>query len=205
MDQRQRRLARHEHELAPLLQRHRGRPVDQVRHRAGGERADRAHRAGAHDVGVDPGRAARVRALVVVDPVDRDLAGRVADEALEHLVAREAGVAVELGRDHLDAGRRGDEADLVAAGRERLQEPSCVGRARGAGDSEEDAHDWSVDGPQPGREAEASPRLAGLSLCRSTSPRPWRLRGRWRSSSGSRRRAPRTTASASRASCWPGS
>ena len=123
--------------------------MDQVRHRARGQGADRAHRARAHDVGVDPRRAAGIRALVVVDPVDRDLVGRVTDEPVEDLLAREARVAVELGGDHLDARRRGDETDLVVAGRERLQEASRVGRTRGAGDSEEDAHDWSVDAAEP--------------------------------------------------------
>ena len=72
VDRRERRLARDEHELAPLLERDRGRTVDQVRHRAGGERADGGHRARADDVGVDLCRPARVRALPVVDRVDRD-------------------------------------------------------------------------------------------------------------------------------------
>ena len=48
------------------------------------------HRARTDDVGVDLRRAARIRALVVVEPVDRDLARGVADEACEHLVARAA-------------------------------------------------------------------------------------------------------------------
>src|SRR6476469_420209 len=46
VDQRERRLARAEHELAALLERHAHRTLDQVRHRAGGDRAERTHRAG---------------------------------------------------------------------------------------------------------------------------------------------------------------
>src|SRR4029453_14331355 len=45
VDQRERRLARAEHELAALLQRDAGRPLDQIRHRPGGDRPERAHRA----------------------------------------------------------------------------------------------------------------------------------------------------------------
>ena len=140
MDRRERRLTRDEDELAALLQSDGGGAVDEVRHRARRERPHGAHRARADDVGIDPRRAARVRALVVVDAVDRDPVAGVTDEALEHLVARQGGVAVELGGDHLDAGGRGDEPDLAVGSGERLQQPGRVGRARGAGDSEEDAH-----------------------------------------------------------------
>src|SRR5207247_8817214 len=41
MDVRERRLARADDQTALLLQRHAGGPVDQVRHRAGGDRAER--------------------------------------------------------------------------------------------------------------------------------------------------------------------
>src|SRR5512132_1344584 len=40
MDQRERRLARAEHELAALLERDARRPLNQVRHRAGGDRSE---------------------------------------------------------------------------------------------------------------------------------------------------------------------
>jgi hypothetical protein len=113
--------------------------VDQVRHRAGGERADRRHRAGADDVGVHLGRTGRVRALVVVDAVDRDARG-AAGEALQHVLARQRPVAVELGREHLDPGRGGGQADLAARVCERTQQPRGVRRARSARHAEEDVH-----------------------------------------------------------------
>ena len=75
MDRRQRRLARHEDELAPLLERDGRGAVDEVLHRAGRERPDGRHRAGADDVGVDARRPARVRAAEVVLAVDGDLRG----------------------------------------------------------------------------------------------------------------------------------
>src|SRR6266542_5717449 len=53
MDERQGRLARHQHELPFLLQRHRDRAVDEVRHRAGSNRPERAHRARADHVRID--------------------------------------------------------------------------------------------------------------------------------------------------------
>src|SRR5580704_16218906 len=46
LDRRERRLARAEHELALLLERDRGRPVDEVLADAGRERAERPGRAG---------------------------------------------------------------------------------------------------------------------------------------------------------------
>ena len=62
VDRRERRLARHEDELALLLQRDGRGAMDQVRHRARGDRPDRGHRARADDVAVDLRRAARVGA-----------------------------------------------------------------------------------------------------------------------------------------------
>ena len=76
VDRGQRRLARDEHELAALLQRHRCRAVDEVGHRAGGERAHGRHRTGTDDVGVDLRGAARVRAAPVVGAVHGDLPAR---------------------------------------------------------------------------------------------------------------------------------
>ena len=80
VDRRERRLARDEDELPPLLERDRGRAVDQVLHRAGRERADGRHRARADHVRVHLGGAARVRALEVALAVDRDRLAGVADE-----------------------------------------------------------------------------------------------------------------------------
>ena len=106
VDRRERRLARHEHELAPLLQRDGGGAVDQVRHRARRERAERAPSSTGRS------RSASTRAeplaygeLQSRSVVDRDRVARALGEAREHLVARQARVAVELGREHLDRPR----------------------------------------------------------------------------------------------------
>ena len=65
--------------------------------------------------------------LEVVLAVDRDLLRGVADEPLEHLLAWERRIAVQLGREHLDARARGDEADLAVDCRERAHETLGVG------------------------------------------------------------------------------
>ena len=114
--------------------------MDEVRHRAGGERPHGRHRAGADHVGVDPRRAARVRAPEIRLAEDRDLLGCVADEAFEHLLARERGIAVELRGEHLDPSGRGGEPDLAVDSRERAEQSFGVGSARCAGHAEEDAH-----------------------------------------------------------------
>ena len=141
VDRRERRLARAEHELALLLQRDRGGTVDQVLHRTRRDRAERAHRARADDVGVDLRRAGGVRRLPVVRLVDRDAVAGSFGQPGERLVAREARVAVELGREHLDRGARDGDADLAVRRGERVQQPARVRRARSARDAEEDAHD----------------------------------------------------------------
>ena len=128
VDRGQRRLARHEDELAPFLERDGGGAMDEVRHRAGCQRADRGHRAGADDVGVHLRRAARVRALPVVDAVDGDLAVAGPGEPRQHLVAPERRVAVELGREHLDAGRGRADPDLGSRGASASQDPGRVRR-----------------------------------------------------------------------------
>src|SRR5436305_11656517 len=71
MDEPERRLARPKYELAFLLERNRSRTVDEVRHRAGGDRAERAHRARTDHIGVHLRGAACVRRLPVVRFVER--------------------------------------------------------------------------------------------------------------------------------------
>src|SRR5687767_484594 len=139
VDGRERGLARDEHELALLLQGDRGRAVDEVGHRARGDARRGGHRARADDVAVDAGRPARVRSRVVAQSDDGDAVEPVC-QAGRHLVPAERDVAVELGRADLNAGVRDAYAYLGAAGGERLEKPCRIGRARGAGDAEEDVH-----------------------------------------------------------------
>ena len=114
--------------------------MDEVLHRSRSERAHGRHRARADDVRVDPRRPARVRAPKVVLAVDRDLCGSTTDEALEHLLARQGRIPVELGCEHLDARARGAQPDLAVDRGERAQEPFRVGSAGRAGHAEEDPH-----------------------------------------------------------------
>ena len=94
------------------------------------------------------------------------------------LVPREGRVAVQLRREHLDAGRGRTEPDLGPGGGEPVEDPLRVGRAGGAGDPEEDLHDRErnrVSSP-PG----ADTRRAATRLRRSR--RPARGRGTSRAS-----------------------
>src|SRR6478609_1491780 len=140
VDRRERRLARAEDQLAALLDHDARRALDQVRHRAGGDRAERAHRARADHVAVDLRRAARVGRVPVALIVERDRVADRLDQTRDRLVGREPRVVVELGRDDLDPGPRGAEPDLATGGRERLEQARRVRRSRRAGDAEEDAH-----------------------------------------------------------------
>src|SRR5262249_41704838 len=139
MDGRERRLPRDEHEPALLLERDRGGPVDQVLHRAGGDRPEGAHRAWTDYVGIDLRGSRRIRSAPVLRVVERRLPARVLEQALERLVRGETRVAAELGREHLDARARGAHADLPVGGRQRLEEPGRVRRPRGARYAEEDS------------------------------------------------------------------
>jgi hypothetical protein len=56
-------------------------------------------------------------------------AGPIPDEASQHLVTVEVGIAVELGGDDLEPRRRSAQADLDVGGDQRIEEP-C--RIRGA-------------------------------------------------------------------------
>src|SRR5581483_8602597 len=138
MDRREGRLARAEDQLALLLERDRRRAVDQVLHRARRDRAEGAHRARADDVAVDLRRAGGVRRAPVVRRVDGGL--RPFREARDDLVGREAGVAVELRREHFD--RRGGQrdADLAVGGGQRFEQAPRIRRARCTGDAEKDSH-----------------------------------------------------------------
>src|SRR5205085_1743431 len=130
--------------------------------------------AGADHVRVDLRGAARVRRTPVVRVVDGDAAAvAVLHEPGEGLVAREPRVAVQLGREDLDAGGRGAEADVAVGRGQRAEDPRGIRRARRAGYAEEDAHTVLTSAP-------------------------WRPRGRPRAVSGWRRRGRRTPASASR-------
>src|SRR5205807_10429712 len=55
-------------------------------------------------------------------------------------VARQSRIAVELGREHFDAGARGANAELDVRAAQRLEQPRGIRRARGAGYAEKDAH-----------------------------------------------------------------
>src|ERR671936_2435547 len=70
VDARERRLARAQDELAAFLQRDARRPVDEVGHRARGDRPERPHRARTDHIRVDLRRAARVRRPPVALRVD---------------------------------------------------------------------------------------------------------------------------------------
>ena len=77
------------------------------------------------------------------------------EEPGERLVARKRRGAEELGREHLDPGARGTDADLAVRRRERLEQPGRVRGAGGAGDPEEDVHSWGFSllaGPLGGLE-----------------------------------------------------
>ena len=63
-----------------------------------------------------------------------------ADEyPLEDVVTREARVAVELGRQHLEPCARGAKPDVAARAGERLEQACRIRRSRGPGDAQEDA------------------------------------------------------------------
>src|SRR5919108_1852420 len=106
---------------------------------------------------------------VAADPLDL---GRLATSALEEpcqrLVTRESRIAVQLGREHLDAGARGADAELDVYPRKHFDETGRVGRARGARYAEEDAHRPPTWGPwmHSGTRRAAS---AGPSRARRTS------------------------------------
>ena len=158
MDRRQRRLARHEHEPALFLQRDGRGAVDEVLHRAGSDRPDRPHRAGADHVRVDLGRARGVGSAPVFGVVDAGGAVAVLEEPRKRLVAWQCGVTEELGRQHLDPGARSADPDLALGRRERLEQPRRVRRAGGARDPEEDVH--SRDSGCYRRPLEASRKIA---------------------------------------------
>ena len=157
VDRGERRLARHEHELAALLQRHRRGAVDEVLHRSGRERPDRGHRARADHVGVDAGGAARIRAAEVVLAVHGDLRRGASDEPLEHLLAGERRVAVELGREHLDPRAGRTEPDL-AVRRLRARAAAVPRRERRTRRSRR--------GRRARRQATAEDRLTGVATTR---------------------------------------
>src|SRR5215204_5475077 len=140
VDQRERRLAWAEHELATLLERDARRPLDQVRHRAGCDRAERPHRARADHVRVHLGRAAGVGRVPVALVVQRDRVAHRLGQPRQRLVRREPRVAVELGCQHLDSRARGAEPDLAAGSGQRLEQASGVRRSRGSRYPQEDAH-----------------------------------------------------------------
>ena len=144
MDRRERRLARHDHELAALLERDARRTLDQVRHRPGRDRAQRAHRAGTDHIAVDPGRAARRRRAPVALVVDRHRVTDGLDQPRERLVRRQLGVPVQLGCQHLDARARGAERNLTVGAGEGLEQPSRVWGPRGPGYADENAHGCAV-------------------------------------------------------------
>ena len=206
MDRRQRRLARDEHELPPLLERDRGRAVDEVLHRSRGERPDRRHRARADHVGVHASRAARVRARKSFSPYTVTCAACPRRSRSSTSSRARRGIAVQLGREHLDARARRAQADLAVDGRERAQEPLRVGSARGTRHAEEDAHGegyvlgregWndaaSVSTSRPGI------RASGFLACELFGPS--RQRGTRRGRRGSAR--PGTSTSPSRCSRTP--
>src|SRR4051812_34365601 len=170
MDRRQRRLAGADDELPLLLERDRRRAVDEVLHRAGGDRAERSHRARTDHVRVDLRRARGVRRLPVVRLVDRDAVAGAFREARERLVAREPRVAVQLRREHLDRGAGHRHADLAVGGAERMQQAPRVRRTGRTGDPEEDAHVVRLRRRSYLVPCDASRKAA--SFARLSSPRP---------------------------------
>ena len=89
-----------------------------------------------------------VRAPKVVLAVHGDLGGRGPDEALEHLLPRKRGIAIQLGRKHLDPRARRAQADFAVDGGERAQQPLRVWSTGGAGHAEEDTHGSQAIGLQ---------------------------------------------------------
>ena len=115
--------------------------LDQVRHRARGERAERAHRARADHVGVDLRRAARVRRAPVVLVVERHLPPRACSRKRASVSSRESRASPysSVASTSTAAPRRAD-ADLAVGLGQRLEQPRRVRRAGRAGYAEEDAH-----------------------------------------------------------------
>src|SRR5689334_13470367 len=97
--------------------------------------------------------------------VERDRLAHGLGQPRQRLVRGEAGVAVQLGGEHLDARARGAETDLAAGSGEPFEQPGRVRRSRGSRDAQEDppgGHGYF--GP-----FEASRKVA--SLRRLSSPR----------------------------------
>ncbi len=142
VDRRERRLARHEHEPAILLERHAGRPVDQVR-LTGATRSSRPSpsstgRSRSRRSWPSPRRRARTsraRAYSVAcgPPCS-------ATRRSHGLGGIERAVAVELVGDDLARRGRGAHADLGARVAQAVEDPCRIGRAGRARDAEEEAH-----------------------------------------------------------------
>ncbi len=115
VDRVQRRLARDEHEAAPLLETDVRGPVDEVCDRARRERAHGRHAAWDHDHAVDRVGAGRDRRADVVCRQQLDLLGGTPREPLDERLA--GARQVELLREHAPARRAYDQVhapDLVA-------------------------------------------------------------------------------------------
>ena len=69
------------------------------------------------------------------------------EQARERLIAGQAGIAVELGCKHLDAGTGSADAELHVGTGERLDEASRIGSAGGARYAEEESHRGPISGP----------------------------------------------------------
>ena len=158
VDDRERRLARHEHEPAVLLERHAGGAVDQVRRPRGGDRARRGHRARADHVGVHPAPSRRRRARTS----RARRTGSCARRRARPPAARppRPGRASGRGRPRRRSPRprrRRAHADLGPGRAQAVEDAGGVGRTRGARDAEEDAHaSKAIDLGGAGRGARAA-------------------------------------------------
>ena len=141
VDRRERRLARHEHELPALLERDRRGPVDQVRHRARGDRAERAHRARADRRSRRPwpsrSRTARAsRARRRASP--RRATGSISRASVSSGDSR-ASPYSSVASTSIPA-REAQTPISQSAAASASQQPRRVRSAGGAGYAEEDAH-----------------------------------------------------------------
>ena len=138
--ERQRRFARHEDQLAALLQMHFGGPLDEVAGRAGGDGAERraAARADHHAAGEERAAGHRGHEVLVVEVVQSLVprASAALGSKLFEVEVVEVDVEAELLADHVAAGGADREMHVAAGGAQHLQQPHGVDRAAGAGDAD---------------------------------------------------------------------
>ena len=137
----QRRLARHQHERAALLQHYVRRALDQVVGKAARDRTQRSHRAGTdrHRVAGVRSRGDRRQPILAREHAELPLARPIALAQHADRFARLRGqreIAFLL-RDDL-RGRRIEKLNLRAGLEQALEQPQSVRHAGGAGERDRD-------------------------------------------------------------------